>query len=487
MDRNNTKTPTSNSPKRNSLENSIKTNSKRNSLEPTLSAFTNSSQATTDALLVVKKKRKSLATISGPQTPAGADSPIKGTGELNLEKLQEAIQKELMVQEQLIQNANILSPVPQMSTIHHQKTNSNGGSSGVSAAMTIPEFEIPLVEYEIPALGNYNSHLRYQSSSFFSCMHFNLQQTANSNPLLQIEPTDEVFLTNMPLQLRPFWVMKMLRTTFTFGNGGFIMSEEIFCPQAIWMQEDLRLDGVYGKTKFCQRMCDELHALQLKIRDLDLQKDSKFIVNEWKEFAKRAKQHYRKLKKHLPLKSKKYSLDDEAHIFTNSPTPSSMPIEATNTGTINIEDIPSSAPSTSSSTSQTETNRIMSPKPKPMERNRSTSKFIDFGKQIYKNAKRTVRSGLGLTEKASDKHPYIPTMLNVFDKSQIFVPWIEFYFCLQNTQQDKELQSCIESIVKFFHRILSKFVLHDWNQMVDRYMKKTRESFSRLFPENAKM
>jgi hypothetical protein len=230
---------------------------------------------------------------------------------------------------------------------------------------------------------------------------------------------------------RPFWLMKTLAQTMLEGGH---LTPGLFIPRSVWFQNGAKLFGQQAKIAFCQNLSNYLQ--ELSKTDIN---NIKSLSDNLDKFIERAEKEQKELNKQLPSNTDK-------NFTSNEKSKQDLYVAATTTST----------------------GKYLS------------SKMFGFGKSIYKSAMGLVANR---TKEDTTDHPYIPWLISIFEHSQFLDGWITHF---ENQGNPKAIQDRLEKISFFFYFVLCHFVLQDLNILLERYMRKSRESFSRLFPKSYK-
>eukprot|EP00761_Pharyngomonas_kirbyi_P013843 gb/GECH01013872.1/.p1 GENE.gb/GECH01013872.1/~~gb/GECH01013872.1/.p1 ORF type:complete len:366 (+),score=102.50 gb/GECH01013872.1/:1-1098(+) len=112
-------------------------------------------------------------------------------------------------------------------------------------------------------------------------------------------------------------------------------------------------------------------------------------------------------------------------------------------------------------------------------------KLLSFGRSIARGAGSWTMGLVANRGNKSSKHdnePYVPWLIMLLEESMFLDDWLEH--CRE--QNNQEATQKLERISVFMYNHVCIFVLHDLNHLLDRYLRKTRESLSRLFPKHYK-
>lgn len=269
---------------------------------------------------------------------------------------------------------------------------------------------------------------------------------------------------------QPYWLMRLLLDTLL--NGGYLVSG-LYIPHEVWFQKGAKLHGQQAKINFIAGLTEQLQFLSKM--ELDHQ-DSLIIVLQ--NFNTRCQKLYDTLSKQLPSKAPKNTQSEVMYSGKES--------EMSDDG------------SSKNSGGRTDGGSCGGGVGTPLEKT-GKNKLLALGKDIYKKTKKNFKKELQKAsanrERKIEKQLYIPSLITLFEKSQFIGRWVDD---LTEDHVDERgyvhiedhTRRCIfdeiEKISFFFMLVLRKFILRDMFVLIERYMKKARESTSRLFPKKFK-
>jgi hypothetical protein len=241
---------------------------------------------------------------------------------------------------------------------------------------------------------------------------------------------------------RPFWLMMMLERTMSIGGH---LTPGLYVPKYVWFQPGAKLFAQPAKIAFCQNLSSYLQELSA----IDLN-NTKLLVEGLDLFIERAEKEKSILAKHLPHNSSSAStvLGYDKKIASSGGSGASGELY-TNATTAS-------------------TGKYLS------------GKLFGFGKSLYKSVSGVV--GSQKKEEIGDTY-YVPCLILVLRQCQFLDDWLTWF---EKSQGPKAAIDRIEKISFFFYFVVCQFVLQDLNILLERYMRKARESLSRLFPKDHK-
>lgn len=260
---------------------------------------------------------------------------------------------------------------------------------------------------------------------------------------------------------RAFWLMRRLANSML--RGGYV-SASIYVPKSVWYQNGAKILAAPAKVAFCESLCEVLRKLStVSAGDIAL------LAMELDRFHEKALSLYETLSKQLPAQNES-SKKNQSSSSSGSAAASSSSSSSTSSSSTLSTGSPASATSSSKDSKE-------SPAAGTSSGGVFGKKFTKFGTALQKGAMGlfTQARGKGVTD-----HPYIPWLINMFEQSQIIEEWILKFEGKGYNSIDERL----DRISSFFYSIVLVFVVQDMNTLLDRYMKKSRESFSRLFPKS---
>ncbi|KAL0488357.1 laminin subunit gamma [Acrasis kona] len=235
---------------------------------------------------------------------------------------------------------------------------------------------------------------------------------------------------------RPFWLMKTL--SLTMIEGGYL-TPGLYIPKSVWFQNGAKLFGQQAKINFC---CNISNSLQ-ELSKID-KGNKKLLLEQLNKFITHMEREQKELNKQLPSSSANPSGTSQAKDISEKK-----------------QELYNANASTSSASKYL------------------SSKMFGFGKSIYKSAMGLVANR---TKEDTTEHPYVPWLISIFEHAQFLDNWIVHF----EKEPSGDVNERLEKISSFFYFVLCHFVLQDLNILLERYMRKSRESFSRLFPKSYK-
>eukprot|EP00160_Parvularia_atlantis_P013786 Unigene3057_Nuclearia_a/m.9402 Unigene3057_Nuclearia_a/g.9402 ORF Unigene3057_Nuclearia_a/g.9402 Unigene3057_Nuclearia_a/m.9402 type:complete len:325 (-) Unigene3057_Nuclearia_a:60-1034(-) len=100
-----------------------------------------------------------------------------------------------------------------------------------------------------------------------------------------------------------------------------------------------------------------------------------------------------------------------------------------------------------------------------------SARLAQMGSKISKSVERLQANVMRL--KIDDDTAYIELLIQVFELSQFFNNWINHF----EAAQEAIIVNKLKRVSDFFYNVLCAFVLRDFSMLLERYMKKTRQSF----------
>ena len=290
---------------------------------------------------------------------------------------------------------------------------------------------------------NNSSHSSNRDSSS-SHSHVVVDEHGFIVPTFKIEFQEEV-LPSVPISMdppndlahRPFWLMTHLYQTMTVGD---YLTPGLFVPKAVWFQSGAKLLGIQAKIAFCQNLSNLLQELSVVDRS-----NTKLLLETLDEFIERSDREKSILMKQLP------------HMHGSHGGPGLMADKKV-----------SNSAELYSNTTTSSTGKYLS------------GKLFGFGKSLYKSVSDMVASQ---KKEETEDSQYVPWVASILLQCQFLDKWLtEYEKCGPKAVVDR-----IEKIAYFFYFAVCQFVMHDLAILLERYMRKSRESLSRLFPKDHKL
>lgn len=232
---------------------------------------------------------------------------------------------------------------------------------------------------------------------------------------------------------RPFVVMKQL--TLSMLDSGMLLSG-LHVTKDVWFQSGAKLIAQQEKVDFCRTVSEEL--LQLSAVSTS---NHAALKRELQTFISRAQWRFELLQRSLPMAQK------QQQPLVSSP----------------------------SREEQTSSKGIGG---------KLYGLFGNTTKSLYKGAVGLV-SNIAQKDAAVEQHPYIPWLLNLFDKAQFIDRWItQFIDQDRHGRVPLEIKQQLEEIAYFFaNSVLRAFVLRDLQALIEQYTCKSLESLTQLWPK----
>ena len=279
---------------------------------------------------------------------------------------------------------------------------------------------------------------------------------------------------------KPFWLMNRLCSTML--NGGYLVND-LYISKKVWFQKGAKLYAQQHKIVFCQRLSDCISEFKTemivncKTKQDDVKSiDYKTVITLLDRFIEQTGLLQRELTKYVNLTVPVATVqpmtitsgeggffgmfqDEESEELEEETKPQEQP--TTETANYNIDQ------------SQSFSNRM-----------------FGFGKSLYKTISNTIKGG---TKEETSDRPYIPWLIQVFNNVPFFDEWLTIYEDMlrnavnnvaSNRRVVEDLRSIVdrfEKISLFFSTCLCAFVLQDLQLLLERYIKKCRDSMSKLF------
>eukprot|EP01062_Namystynia_karyoxenos_P003315 TRINITY_DN1117_c0_g4_i1.p1 TRINITY_DN1117_c0_g4~~TRINITY_DN1117_c0_g4_i1.p1 ORF type:complete len:381 (+),score=129.45 TRINITY_DN1117_c0_g4_i1:74-1144(+) len=205
-------------------------------------------------------------------------------------------------------------------------------------------------------------------------------------------------------------------------QDGAYFTEAVYVPKAVWYQHGAQqaVRAVGAKIRYCERLCDLLS--QLLEAPIG---DTTALVQALDEFLEQAEALLRQLHKEMP---KAEQQEREAVVAVTPQQP------ATRFGT------------------------------------------------AWNALRSRIADGKKASEPSATYNSYIPWLVNVFENVQRIDKWI-LHFALPEHGSDAVTQR-LHKLSSHFYFGPCAFVLRDMFLLLQRFMKKSRESYSRLFPDS---
>lgn len=242
---------------------------------------------------------------------------------------------------------------------------------------------------------------------------------------------------------KPFWILSRLQETMV--PPGSYFTYNIFVPPGLWAQPGAKLHQSGQKALFCEQMCTALTRLS-KIRAADakhLLKDMDDFIRSSESFAH---QYLSKIVPHLST----FAADAEqlAEVGSSDGTASK-----------------SSAAAAAGAAAKKES--------------KIASTLWKLGHAF---------SRLTSTKaQASDELPYIPWLARMLESSAFLDTWAtELLASHASPRSSSTVVDRLHRISFFYSNVVCVFVFRDFFELLDRWVNKSRESFSRLFPKEYK-
>lgn len=103
--------------------------------------------------------------------------------------------------------------------------------------------------------------------------------------------------------------------------------------------------------------------------------------------------------------------------------------------------------------------------------NQMSSRLAQMGNKMTKAVERLQAGVMRL--RIEDDTAYIEILIQIFEISQFFTQWLNKYENSNNVIINERLKR----VSDFFYNVLCAFVLRDFSMLLERYMKKTRQSY----------
>jgi len=218
---------------------------------------------------------------------------------------------------------------------------------------------------------------------------------------------------------RPYWMMRILAKTMT--SGGFITSS-LYVPHNLWYQSGIKFTGIQLKYVSCETILD----LLLKLKDEDTN-DSQFFAKEL------------------------YTFCGQLDAIQNALA------------------------------------RQLSFVPEIKNADKKESSGVLHNLANFSNAIQKGISRLGanvLQTKIEDDTDYIQMLLNIFENGQCVETWLTQYESKPSLDSvDNQILERIKRIGDFFYSVVCAFVIRDFDMLLERYLRKTTQSFVYFLPE----
>lgn len=266
---------------------------------------------------------------------------------------------------------------------------------------------------------------------------------------LNIEPREEPPSSSM---LRPYWLLRVLRKVIL--NGGYL-SQKLFVPKLVWSQYGVKFTGLSAKTSAFEQLLISVRSRVFLAEPLVSDTDgSANTLTELKSLSRDLAQLQNNLSKPLPY----------IREITINKENTSSPARTSNVG-------------------------------------RLSNMVSNIGKNVFKYAEVSYqRIGASLPTRMDDEDlgNFATLAADLCDKCQILCHWsldVETeYKSLKetpNSQNDyhlkhrllvlEEVLSELQIISCFIRDVVCEILLRDTEFLLERYMRKMRKSFSRMY------
>lgn len=269
-------------------------------------------------------------------------------------------------------------------------------------------------------------------------------------PFVEIEVREEDVIASDPRLTdaslawyhRPFVVMRQL--TLSMLDSGMLLSG-LHVTKDVWFQSGARLIAQQEKVEFCRTVSEEL--LQLSAVSTS---NHAALKRELQAFMSRAQWRFELLQRSLPLAQKQL----KKHHHQQQQQLVSSPSREDQTPSKGIG-------------------------------GKLYGLFGNTTKSLYKGAVGLV-SNIAQKDTTTEQHPYIPWLLNLFDKAQFIDRWItQFIDQDRHGRVPLEIKQQLEGIAFFFaNNVLRAFVLHDLQALIEQYTCKSLDSLTQLWPKD---
>eukprot|EP01061_Rhynchopus_euleeides_P022070 TRINITY_DN35973_c0_g1_i1.p1 TRINITY_DN35973_c0_g1~~TRINITY_DN35973_c0_g1_i1.p1 ORF type:complete len:344 (+),score=117.80 TRINITY_DN35973_c0_g1_i1:63-1094(+) len=220
---------------------------------------------------------------------------------------------------------------------------------------------------------------------------------------------------------RPFWLMKIISKTV---QSGAMVTEELYIPRAVWVHDGAHLSvkGVVAKTKYCEQVVDLVSSYHMSSQGLDTG-DVTLLCHKLDQLLDGVEAAWKHLQKDIPRADVDHPAD------------------------------------------QADKSRVGS----------------------AQRAWQALRLRMGdssenkKTEPSVAYNSYLPWLVSLFESLQALDP-IVAQFC--NGSPSEAVLQRLHRLSGHLYLCLCSFVLKDMFTLLYRYMRRLRESFSRLYPKD---
>eukprot|EP00301_Raphidiophrys_heterophryoidea_P002243 c11050_g1_i3.p1 GENE.c11050_g1_i3~~c11050_g1_i3.p1 ORF type:complete len:337 (-),score=80.65 c11050_g1_i3:40-1050(-) len=217
---------------------------------------------------------------------------------------------------------------------------------------------------------------------------------------------------------RTYWLMRRLETTM--NKGGF-MTPVFYVPAHIWTQDGMKITAISAKVACCKFVLQRISVLKTFTLT-----DTSRLVQGLQGFLEEAVVHQNNLSRYLGF------IDEQ---------PAAPSLESGSMGRVG-------------------------------ERLRSFGHFV---------SKTAIRLGT-IPTVVPNSEGYTQLLMEVFRECQIFGVWL--LQCVEKPSMPavEQVHGLLIQISDFLYNVVCAFVLNDFSSLLDRYLKKSRQTFTRLFP-----
>jgi len=256
------------------------------------------------------------------------------------------------------------------------------------------------------------------------------KKTGWERPLFPIEFEEEEIIEEAPevppqsVYHRPYWMMRILAKTMS--SGGFLTSS-LYVPHTLWYQSGIKFTAIQVKYAGCETTLDSL----LKLKDGDIN-DSQSLSKDLLNFCTQLDAIQNTLARHLSFVPEIKKGDNKESSVLQS--------------------------------------------------------LANFSNAIQKGVSRLGANVL--QTKIEDDTDYIQMLLNIFEHSQYIELWLTHYEtkigASSNDIYDNQVLERLRRIGEFFYSVVCAFVIRDFNLLLERYLRKSTQSFTYFLPEKTK-
>jgi len=209
---------------------------------------------------------------------------------------------------------------------------------------------------------------------------------------------------------RPFWLMRILRTSMQFG-GYLSPDARVFVPRRLWVQKGARFIGLAAKAECAQCLIGELQ----RVRSVDF-RNPPALARELDRLCDTLD-----------------ALQNSLHRL--------LPIIAETKGGV------------------TEGNTI--------------SKLTDRFKVLAKTLDKTAARMTALPTKCHDPAEYISSVVQLFDAAMVVETWIEHYNAVpRHADGTERVRERLHRCAAFLYEVVCAFVIQDLDGLLQRHMHK---------------